>query len=188
MASRFAALVGINLVVLLHACSKDGDSGTGASDAAAGAETGSDASIDRSSTDVDAPDAGGAVDSGPKPIRCTQAQFDAPCSVGGGDCTGPTNTQIDIAFPMGLNPQQYTNNCVKVRVGTVIDFAGSFVQHPLEPFGGDTPNPIPKQSTNPPVGSSGMPELLVTMSTAGTFGFQCEFHAMTMFGAIQVVP
>jgi plastocyanin len=33
-----------------------------------------------------------------------------------------------------------------------------------------------------------MPELLVTMTTPGTFGYQCEFHPTTMFGAIQVVP
>jgi hypothetical protein len=118
---------------------------------------------------------------------CTQAEFDAVCGPTGGDCTGAT-AQINVTFPNDAIPVQYTNRCVKVKVGTDIDFAGDFVLHPLEPAGGDVPTPIPTQTANPPVGGSGLPELVVKMTAAGTYGFHCVEHPTVMAGAIQVVP
>ena len=47
--------------------------------------------------------------------------------------------------------------------------------------GGDVPTPIPAQQTS---GTT----LDITMSIAGTFGDECNFHPGTMFGAIEVVP
>jgi hypothetical protein len=131
----------------------------------------------------------GAPDVGPLPIRCTQAELDQPCSGAGGDCTGPENTKIDIVFPTAADPAQYASHCVKVKVGTDIVLTGDFLKHPLRPKGGDTPSPIPNQTTNPPNGASGKPELVVPMATAGTrYGFECGIHGGGMFGAIQVVP
>lgn len=170
----------------LYACSSDDNNTapTPGTDAAGGADTSSN------------PDGGGGPDSA-KPdtsvatrtVRCTQAEFDAPCTApGGGSCL--TSTQVDVSFPTTGAPAQYVNRCVKVKVGTKIDFAGSFASHPLQPQGGDTPTPIvlTNGANSPPVGTSGMPELIITMSTAGTYGFECQLHPDSMFGAIQVVP
>ena len=152
----------------------------------AGAGTDSSTSTDSGTDSPTTPDSG--QDTGTDsavPVKCTQTEFDAPCGMQGGDCTA--QNFIDIAFPTDATPKQYVNNCVKVKVGTDIDFAGDFTKHPLEPAGGDTPTPIPNQTTNPPNGTSGMPELIIKMNTKGTYGFQCGFHPTVMYGAIQVV-
>jgi plastocyanin len=57
---------------------------------------------------------------------------------------------------------------------------GAFSQHPLEPAGGDTPNPIVFTSTGSMV--------TFAFPSAGTYGFECNFHPNFMFGAIRVVP
>ena len=123
----------------------------------------------------------------PDPIPCTQAEFDAVASATGGDFTAAGG--VAVVFPTGALPAQYTHHCIKVKLGDVVTFEGMFSFHPLTSFGGDKPSPIPvQQQTNPPVGASGKPELAVTMSTAGNYGFRCAFHPGAMFGAIQVVP
>jgi plastocyanin len=119
----------------------------------------------------------------PAPVRCKAADFNAAASDAGGDLTNTTGG-VTIAFPTMAGPAQYTNNCIKVKAGTVVTFTGSFTFHPLEPNGGDTPSPFPALSSADVDGGS----LSFTMSTAGTFGYQCQFHPGTMFGAIQVVP
>jgi plastocyanin len=177
-----ASLASLAALSSLGACSSTSSTGGDAgSDAAANADA-------PSAADAPNPTDAAKDQSTGTPVRCTQAAFDAPCSASGGNCTGPQNTQIDIAFPTTAAPAQYVNNCVKVKIGTDIDFAGDFTMHPLEPNGGDTPTPIPTQTTNPPNGTSGMPELVIKMTTAGTYGFQCRSHPSSMFGAIQVVP
>lgn len=127
------------------------------------------------------PEAGVVADAGPLVKGCSQADFDAPANADGGDFTAQAG--VEITFPTGVAPAQYTNRCVKVKVGSQITFAGSFVNHPLEAQGGDTPSPIPTQSADVDGGA-----LSFVVSTAGTFGFQCNFHPTSMFGAIQVVP
>jgi plastocyanin len=123
----------------------------------------------------------------PDPIPCTQAEFDAVASGVGGDFTAAGG--VAVVFPVDAFPAQYTHHCIKVKVGDVVTFEGMFSFHPLTSFGGAKPSPIPaQQQTNPPVGASGMPELAVTMSTAGNYGFRCGFHPLAMFGAVQVVP
>lgn len=116
------------------------------------------------------------------PVRCTDAQFDqAADGTIGGDYTA--TTPPDVTFPTGGAPAQYEPRCLKVKKGAVVTFKGKFVYHPLEGNGGDSPTPIPTQSTDV-AGNA----LQVTMDREGTFGFQCTYHPTTMFGAIRVVP
>lgn len=115
------------------------------------------------------------ADSGAPALRCTAEELLANDKTDGG--------AFEITFASGANPRQYDNRCVTVRVGSSVTFAGSFRQHPLQPAGGDSPNPIPFVDQEPPGG-----KLTVTMPTIGTFGFECTFHPTLMFGAIKVVP
>lgn len=115
------------------------------------------------------------------PIRCTQAEFDQKAGAGGGDFTSFGGA--DISFPTTSAPAQYINHCIKVKVGSNITFAGSFASHPLVPSGGDTPTPIPSQSTDVDGGA-----VSFDVPNKGTYGFQCGSHPSIMFGAIQVVP
>jgi len=196
MASRsrvVLAFAGVACVVFaLVACGGEDEAGAGSVDAAAG---------DGAASDVTAHDAAPSdaqtlhdahTDEPPPAIRCTDADFDAPCaSPNGGACL--SSSEIAITFNAGAAPTQYENHCVKVKAGAVIVFAGSFFQHPLEPAGGDTPTPIPtvmpkKAADEPARGDAGLPEVRVTMATAGTFGFQCVYHPVQMYGAIRVVP
>jgi len=64
-----------------------------------------------------------------------------------------------------------------------VTFTGAFDKHPLEPAGGDSPNPIPLTEATPAGG-----KLVVSFTKAGVFGYRCEFHPTVMFGAIKVVP
>lgn len=161
--SFFASIV---VPLALYACADDDNTPPGPKtgiDAAAVDSGGGD-------TGVDAP-----IDQGAKvPVRCTQAELDAA------DKTG--DMAVQIAFPTGPGPAQYTNNCIKVKAGTTkVTFTGSFQSHPLEPNGGDTPTQIP---TLQRTGTT----LDITFTTAGTFGYECNIHPGVMYGAIQVVP
>lgn len=113
-----------------------------------------------------------------KPIRCTQAEFDAVASAIGGDYSAAGGVQID--FPVGATPAQYTKHCIKVKLNDVVRFAGAFGAQPLMPFCGSEPTPIPNKNS--------VTTLDVVMASTGDYGFQCMFHPGTMFGAIQVVP
>ena len=85
-----------------------------------------------------------------------------------------------ISFPTGLVPAQYDPNCMKVKVGQSVTWNGAFANHPLIASGGDSGNPIATTSTGT-TKSFAFP-------AAGTYGFACQFHGLSMFGAIQVVP
>jgi len=125
-------------------------------------------------------------------LRCTDADLAAPCAEPlGGSCL--TRTEVEITFNTGAAPDPYVNRCLTVRVGTTVVFSGNFFQHPLEPAGGDTPTPIPKlqpktAADNPPAGDAGRPETRLTLTTPGTFGYQCTYHPVQMYGAIRVLP
>lgn len=126
-------------------------------------------------------DAGGDANLPTTSVRCTQAEFDHVADPAvGGDYTA--DDSVTITFPLESKPAQYTNRCIKVKVGAEVTFTGDFSRHPLEPSGGDTPTPIPNRPSVP-TGS-----LSLTMSDAGTFGFECGMHPTIMFGAVQVVP
>lgn len=177
----FSALVVLPFAVFATACDDDDDTADTGTNTDGGA--GTDGSTKTDSGDHTGHDAGTPTeDAGPTPVRCTQAEFDqAAANPVGGDYTGFPGA--DITFPSVATPSQYTPRCVKVKAGAQITFAGRFSFHPLEANGGDTPSPIPTQTTDVDGGA-----LSITVTTPGTFGFQCQFHPTTMFGAIQVVP
>ena len=202
MRARHLALIVASLACgsALYACSTTPGGPLGLidrDDAEPPSESGTDTSTADTSTPADAseasaPDADAATADEPDgfvppdPIPCTQAEFDAVASSTGGDFTAAGG--VAVVFPTSALPAQYTHHCIKVKVGDVVTFEGMFSFHPLTHFGGDVPSPIPNQMTNPPVGASGMPELAVTMTPAGNYGFRCAFHPLGMFGAVQVVP
>ncbi len=159
-------------LVLLLACDEDEASPPAAVDAA---DAGKDASTPTEGHEGH--DAGVPEDAGttPIPIRCTDDELAANDRTDGG--------ALEISFELGANPKQYTNRCATVKVGATVTFTGSFLQHPLEAAGGDTPSPIPYTAADPP-----NERLEVTFPSPGTFGYQCEFHPTLMFGAIRVVP
>jgi plastocyanin len=160
----------------IYACSSDDSSTPPATTADSSTGTPEASTVDSAKADTSVVDSSTAL-----PVRCTQADFDKVAGPGGGDFTPFPGA--DITFPTTVAPQQYTNHCVKVKVGSTVTFAGAFSLHPLEPQGGDTPTPIPSQNTETDGGAIG-----VTFTAKGTFGFQCNFHPDTMFGAVQVVP
>ncbi len=92
--------------------------------------------------------------------------------------TDDTAGAAAITGPTGASPAQYTPNCIHVKVGQSVTFNSDFTDHPLEPSGGDSPNPIPETESGTTVS--------VTFANAGTFGFKCQAHPSIMFGAVQV--
>lgn len=181
-AFAFALALGAT-VAPLYACGDDDAARTPAADGGVPAVDSGNTTPDAGSTPpADSgsapPDAAADAPSGP-PIRCDQADFDKTAGPGGGDFTAFPGA--DITFPRTAAPAQYTNRCVKVKVGSDITFSGDFSLHPLEPAGGDTPSPIVRKS-------AGTDDLTFKVPTAGTFGYQCELHPGSMNGAIQVVP
>ena len=159
------------LAALASACSDDDG-------VASSADSGTDAAADGSGPADGGPeghDSGGRIDAEPPPIRCTDEELAANDKTDGG--------ALEIEFLLAANPKQYENNCATVKVGASVTFSGSFKQHPLQAAGGDSPNPIPYTTEDQPGN-----ELVVVMPTAGTFGYECEFHPKQMFGAIRVVP
>ena len=91
---------------------------------------------------------------------------------------------VELPSPVaGALSEQRAAVGATVKVGASVRFTGSFTQHPLQAAGGDSPNPIPYVADDQPDD-----ELVVVMPNAGTFGYECEFHPVQMFGAIRVVP
>jgi plastocyanin len=175
MRNRFFVFASFLVVPFgVYACSS---STTSPAAPATGSDAGEDSATAEGGTTPDA----GLVESGTSSIRCTQADFDKAAGAGGGDFTSFPG--VDISFPTGNTPMQYTNHCAKVKVGSTVTFSGSFANHPLGPSAGSPANtPIPSQSDDTDGGT-----LSFTVPNAGTFGFECQFHA-SMFGALEVVP
>lgn len=81
----------------------------------------------------------------------------------------------------------YTPKCVRVKAGTVVTFSGDFTMHPL--VGGEVSETGTKtpDANSPIVETSAGMSAMFTMSTAGTFPFYCDIHAITgMTGVIFV--
>mgnify|MGYP001025087940 CR=1 FL=1 len=166
----FALSTMLVLAGLVSACSDDDP-------VASSADAGSDGATDAGRTTEAGHDGhdSGAVDPGPRPIRCTDEELAENDMTDGG--------ALVVTFLKTANPKQYENRCATVKVGASVTFTGSFTQHPLQAAGGDLPNPIPYTAEDQPDD-----KLVVTMTTPGSFGYECEFHPTLMFGAIRVVP
>lgn len=172
-----------------YACSSDDTTATPATTADAGSDAGGAADTGTAADSGNVTDAGPVVDTGidagPVPIACTEAELDAPTAdFRGTDAGGQGAGGADISFPNDDAPAQYVNRCVKIKVGQTVTFAGAFAKHPLQAFGGDSPSPIPALTNVTP--DAGVLE--VTFTTAGEFGFRCNFHPNFMRGAVKVVP
>lgn len=118
-------------------------------------------------------DAGNDVASG------SDAGSDAAGPVNG--CTTFTDMTADggvIVGPASSNPSQYAPNCVHIKAGQSVTWNGDLTDHPLGPFGGDSPNPITSVNTGTTV--------TYAFPTPGTFGYRCEIHTSLMFGAVEV--
>jgi len=105
----------------------------------------------------------------------------------GGDDAGATvngcsafTDGTTVTGPSGPTPAQYSPACVHVKVGQSVTFNLDFSDHPMQPFGGDTGNPIQETTSGTTA--------TFTFASAGTFGFHCEAHPSIMQGAVQVTP
>jgi plastocyanin len=68
-----------------------------------------------------------------------------------------------------------------IKAGQSVTFQeGDFSNHPLESANGTLPSPIIETNSGTTV--------TFAFATAGTYGFECEFHPAIMYGAINVVP
>ena len=119
-------------------------------------------------------DAASGADATPQPTfkTCTDAELDAiPLFTNG----------ADVSF--GATPAQYTNSCVRIKVGKDVEFAAlstTFAVHPLT-GNGESGNPIPATSTGTTTGRIAFP-------TAGTYSFHCTQHPSLMWGSVKVIP
>jgi plastocyanin len=160
-----------------YACSDDDKTATPVvADAGGDASTGSDSSTGEggptdSSTATDAADASASP-------GCTDAELEAPLA------DNTDGGAVTIVFPPNsMAAAPFNPRCVKIKVGQQVTFVGGFETHPLEPWGGTTPSPIPAQNKTPDAGA-----LVITFTSAGTFGFRCDYHPLVMSGAVKVVP
>jgi plastocyanin len=91
----------------------------------------------------------------------------------------------DSAFPFnsegGVN--QYTPQCMTIKVGETVGWAGNFEAHPLGPNDNKPNNPIASGVFE--AGSDGA--YSATFAEAGIFGYECQSHT-SMHGAINVKP
>jgi plastocyanin len=139
-----------------HGGSSPGGAGGTANGGAGGGDAGSaDAREDTSASDDASADDGG----------------DARAAVNG--CTSFVDRTADNASRALSWAEEIADSperCMKVLTGQTVTFTGDFNDHPLEPAGGDTPNPIAEQAT---------------FTAPGVFGYVCAVHP-EMRGAIWV--
>jgi plastocyanin len=160
----------LSFVAFLAACTST-PSLSGAVDAAADDSSLPDASTPTS--DAEMPDAATEPDASDASLAtyqsCTEAELDAVDHLA---------TGADVSFKAGV--AQYTNHCVRIRVGKDVGFYGPFDIHPLA-GNGEVGSPVPSLATGSDSGR-------IVFGAAGTFGFHCTSHAQTMWGTIKVIP
>ncbi len=150
----------------------EGTGGTGGSDT--GATTGS-----TSTTSTTATGTGGSTSTStgtggtaPEPLNgCVASSAE--------DHTADTAVSISFGGALGF---AYSPPCIKVKTGTAVTFNGAFASHPLS--GGDDGT---KDASSPIKETTSGSTATFTLSTAGAYGFFCEFHVGAgMKGAIFV--
>jgi plastocyanin len=135
-------------------------------------DTGTDTGTTDAGKDSAGTDGGADVYAGPQPINgCTVFVDLTAADAGQPTITGPAG---------GAVAAQYSPNCVKIKVGQSVTWNSGFATHPLGASGGDSPSPIATTSTGTTVSFS--------FPNAGTYGFACGIHPLSMFGAVLVVP
>jgi hypothetical protein len=155
------ALLTTAVATSLAACSSDstgGSSGT-TTDAAGGNEGGSDGGADTSTADTS------VADSATGGLNDCNTFVDRTAA-------GAVRT-LTWDFPIATSPDR----CIMIKKGQDVTFSGDFAEHPLNPQGGDSPNPFANVDT-----MTGK----VPFAAAGLFGFQCGNHP-SMTGAVKVV-
>jgi plastocyanin len=119
--------------------------------------------------------------------RCSAGTCEAPASVcpqAFSGCTSFVDLTTDpsptVRFPVAGN--RFSPNCLRLRLGQVVRFEGSFASHTLLQSCGPVPNQL--QAAN---GQS----LDVTLLGLGLYGYYCQQHGSPsgsgMAGAIEVV-
>lgn len=192
-------LLSLSIAGSAYACSSDDSTGTATPSEDAGVDTGAvttrpdaDTSGTDSSTGSDAAtsqdsatsmdgmvmnDTGTDAADASATVPCTDAELNDAAN-------DHTANGADVSFPTTGAPMQYTNHCVKIKVGQKVNFNGAFSKHPLASFGGTTPSPIPALTdTDQPSDN-----LQITFTAAGDYGYHCAQHPSMMFGAVRVVP
>lgn len=136
------------------------------------------------SSDNNKSDAGdsGAIDSGSKDT----GTMDTSTMDTGSALNGCKETDfVDMSGPTAMRNITWTFNptpaCIQIAPGQSVSWStvgmADFGTHPLQPFGGDTNNPIMPTSTG----------MMVSFAfpNAGNFGFHCGVHA-SMEGVVRV--
>jgi plastocyanin len=104
------------------------------------------------------------------------------------DLTASANTVINFGGALGLS---YAPKCIKVKAGSKVTLTGSFSSHPF--IGGEVKNGAKVVAVSGPfipvTNDAAIPSKTFTMSTAGTYPYYCDFHALGgMTGVVFVVP
>jgi plastocyanin len=139
---------------------------------------------------------------------CVECNVDADCASGlcsANACVtvngcGPASTMLtsamvtSVGFGGGIG-FAYSPKCLKVKVGTKVTFDGSvvgaFASHPF--IGGEVKNGLKFPAITGPfipvTNDAAISSKTFTMTSAGTFPFYCDFHALGgMTGTVFVVP
>ena len=125
------------------------------------------------------PDAHPAPDAAPPSLNgCTAATA--------ADHTNASTVTVNFGGTGGSPSFGYAPSCIKVSTGTMVTFAGPFGSHPFVTgkFTGTGTSSTPTPFTNTSTGTT----KTFTMTTAGTYGYYCSFHAGSsqMYGAVIV--
>ena len=103
-------------------------------------------------------------------------------------CTSATAMDLTAAGAVRRITQQglsYSPNCIRIKAGQSVTWHEStFADHPLS-SGSPASGP---QAGSPITTTNTGTDATFTFSSAGAFGFFCQFHTTSMMGAVYVEP